>query len=77
MLVDPAVILTYWLPILVLVVTIILGQIVLGSSAFLLSGQPLKQAMQCGFSMTQIGEFSFILASLGNNLKVTDGFCIR
>lgn len=74
MLVDPAVILTYWLPILVLVVTIILGQIVLGSSAFLLSGQPLKQAMQCGFSMTQIGEFSFILASLGNNLKVTDGF---
>lgn len=74
MLVDPAVILTYWLPILVLVVTIILGQVVLGSTAFLLSGQPLKQAMQCGFAMTQIGEFSFILASLGNSLKVTDGF---
>ena len=74
MLVDPTVILTYWMPILVLVITIILGQVILGSSAFLLSGQPLKQAMQCGFSLTQIGEFSFILASLGNSLKVTDGF---
>lgn len=74
MLVDPSVILAHWGPIVALVLVVIVGQTTLGSTAFLLSGQPLRQAMQCGFSMTQIGEFSFILASLGNTLDVTDGF---
>ena len=40
----------------------------------LLSGQPLKTAMQCGFSLTQIGEFAFIIASLGVSLGVTSNF---
>lgn len=74
MLVDPAVLAQYWLPILVIVAAILLGQTVLGSFSFLISGQPLRVAMQCGFSLTQIGEFSFILASLGLSLKVTSGF---
>ncbi|MBP5732131.1 MAG: cation:proton antiporter, partial [Bacteroidaceae bacterium] len=74
MLVDPAVIAQYWLPIVVLVLVIIVGQTVFGSVGFLLSGQPLRVAMQCGFSMTQIGEFAFIIASLGVSLGVTEGF---
>ena len=74
MLVDPAVIGEYWLPIVVLVLVIMLGQSVFGTAGFLLSGQPLRVAVQCGFSMAQIGEFAFIIASLGVSLGVTEGF---
>ena len=74
MLVDPQILAQYWLPILVLVLTIIVGQVIFGTGGYLLSGQPLKVAMQCGFSMAQIGEFAFIIASLGVSLKVTADF---
>lgn len=74
MLVDPQVLVTYWLPILTLCVTIIVGQAIFGSVSFLLSGQPLQTALQGGFSLAQIGEFAFILASLGTSLGVTGDF---
>jgi len=74
MLVDPAVLIDYAFPIAALVLAILLGQAVFGSFGFLLSGQPLKPAMQCGFSMAQIGEFSFIIASLGLSLGVIGDF---
>lgn len=74
MLVDPTIIVQYWLPIVVLIVVIVVGQSVFGTLGFLLSGQPLRVAMQCGFSMAQIGEFAFIIASLGVSLHVTDKF---
>lgn len=74
MLVDPAVLVEYGLPILVLCLVIILGQAIFGTMSFLLSGQPLRIAIQCGFSMAQIGEFAFIIASLGMSLHVTDDF---
>ncbi len=74
MLVDPAVLATYWLPILVICLAIIVGQAVFGTSSFLLSGQSLRVALQSGFSLAQIGEFAFILASLGMSLKVTSEF---
>lgn len=74
MLVDPQIIAQYWLPILVLILIIIFGQAIFGTAGFLLSGQPLRVAMQCGFCMAQIGEFAFIIASLGVSLKVTDSF---
>ncbi|MDY6271038.1 MAG: cation:proton antiporter, partial [Prevotella sp.] len=70
MLVDPQVLVSYSVPIIVLVLTILLGQAVFGTLAFLLSGQSLRNAMQCGFSMAQIGEFAFIIASLGLSLGV-------
>ena len=65
MLVDPKILIEYALPILCLVLTILLGQAVLGTFSFMLGGESLKSAMRCGFSMAQIGEFSFIIASLG------------
>ena len=71
MLVDPAVLVEYAWPIVALVLTIILGQAVFGTFGFILAGQPLKEAMKCGFSMSQIGEFAFIIASLGMSLGVT------
>ncbi len=74
MLVDPKVLVEYWLPILTLVLVILLGQALFGSFSFLISGQTLKSAMQCGFSMAQIGEFSFIIASLGLSLGVISKF---
>ena len=74
MLVDPSVIVEYAVPIFVLVLTILLGQAVFGTFGYLLSGQPLKVAMQSGFCMAQIGEFAFIIASLGNSLHVTANY---
>ena len=74
MLVDPLVLIDYIVPILAITTTILIGQCLFGSLGFLLSGQPLKVAMQCGFSMTQIGEFAFIIASLGVSLGVTSHF---
>ncbi len=74
MLVDPHVLTTQWLPIVVLTLTILLGQAVFGSLGYMFSGQPLKTAMRCGFSMAQIGEFAFIIASLGLSLGVISEF---
>ena len=74
MLVDPHVLAAYALPIAVIVVAIIVGQAIFGTMGFMLSGQPLKTAMQCGFSMAQIGEFAFIIASLGLSLGVIADF---
>ena len=74
MMVDPAMIVEYALPILVITFAVILGQAFFGTFGVILAGQPLKTAMQCGFSLTQIGEFAFIIASLGVSLHVTSDF---
>ena len=74
MMVDPAMIAAYWLPIVVITLTVLLGQATFATLGVLLAGQPLKTALQCGFSLTQIGEFAFIIASLGVSLGVTSDF---
>ncbi len=74
MLVDLQILVNYALPIIALVLTILIGQATLGSLAFMLGGESLKSAMRCGFSMAQIGEFSFIIASLGLSLGVISDF---
>ena len=74
MLVEPKVLVDYAIPILVLVLTILLGQGIFGTAGFMLSGQSLKNAIRCGFSMAQIGEFAFIIASLGLSLGIIGKF---
>ena len=74
MMVDVALIAEYIVPILCIIAAIMLGHILLSTGGFLLAGQPLKTAMQCSFSLTQIGEFAFILATLGTSLGVTSKF---
>ena len=74
MMVDPTMILEYIGPIITITLAILLGQTIFGTCGVILSGQPLKVAMQCGFSLTQIGEFAFIIASLGVSLNVTSSF---
>jgi CPA2 family monovalent cation:H+ antiporter-2 len=70
MLVDAHIIVDQWLAIAVITIAILLGQSIFGTFGFMLSGQPLRTAMRCGFSMAQIGEFAFIIASLGLSLHV-------
>lgn len=74
MMVDVALIIEYLVPILCIIAAVILGQTILSTFSFLLAGQSLKTSMQCSFSLTQIGEFAFILATLGASLGVTSDF---
>ena len=74
MLVDPQILKDYAPSIIALVLTILIGQSIFGSLSFMLGGESLKSAMRCGFSMAQIGEFSFIIASLGLSLGVISHF---
>ncbi|MCR5497548.1 MAG: cation:proton antiporter [Paludibacteraceae bacterium] len=74
MMVDFAVITQYIVPIIIITLAIIFGQIIFGTCGLLLANQPLKTAIQSGFCLTQIGEFAFIIAMLGINLKVIDPF---
>ena len=74
MLVDPKILVEYAIPIMLLVMTILIGQSLFGTFSFMLAGESLKSAMRCGFSMAQIGEFSFIIASLGLALGVISDF---
>lgn len=72
MMVNPDVIVTYAGPILALSAVVIVSMIVFGTSGMLITGQSLKVAMESGFSLTQIGEFAFIIATLGMSLGVLD-----
>lgn len=74
MMVQPDILIQYWSSVIVIVIAVLLGQIVFGTLSFLISGHPLKEAMNCGFSLAQIGEFAFIIAALGEQLQVTSGF---
>ena len=72
MMVNPTVMSQHWSVIALLAVVVIVGMIVFGTFGMLATGQPLKLAMESGFSLTQIGEFSFIIATLGTGLGVLD-----
>lgn len=72
MMVQPAVIAEYWSSILLLSGVVIVGMIVFGTFGMLVTGQSLKTAIEAGFSLTQIGEFAFIIASLGMGLGVLE-----
>lgn len=72
MMVNPDIIVEYWLPILFLSAVVVVGMIFFGTVGMLLTGQSLRVAVESGFSLTQIGEFAFIIASLGLSLGVLD-----
>lgn len=72
MMINPTSLVTYWDSILFVAVVIIIGMILFGTLGCWWGGETLKDAMMTGFSFVQIGEFSFIIASLGSKLGVTD-----
>jgi len=74
MMVELSVLKEYWLPILVLTLAVILGQMFFGSLSFFATSGDVKTAVSSGFSMVQIGEFAFIIAGLGQELGVTSQF---
>ena len=74
MLIDPSILIEYAVPILVITVATIVGKFLSSGLGALVSGQPLKTSVQTGMSLAQIGEFSFIIATLGLTLKVTSDF---
>ncbi len=74
MLIDPKVLADYAIPILLITLTLIVTKTVHVTAGALIAGQPLKRAIHAGMSMAQIGEFSFIIATLGVTLNVTSSF---
>lgn len=72
MMVNPEIIVQYWFPILLLSAVVIVGMIFFGTTGMLITGQTLRVAIESGFSLTQIGEFAFIIATLGMSLGVLD-----
>ena len=72
MMINPQQLTLHWMPILVISFVVIIGQILFATSGSLLSGQSLKVSLQAGFSLVQVGEFAFIIATLGTSLKVID-----
>lgn len=74
MLIDPRMLLTHWAPVLAISLTIMLGKTIGVTSGGLLAGQPLQRSVRAGMSLSQIGEFSFIIATLGLTLGVTSSF---
>lgn len=74
LLIDPRMLVAYWQPILVVTVAVVVGKVLTCSLGAFLGGNDSRTSLHVGMSLAQIGEFSFIIASLGVTLKVTSGF---
>ena len=74
MMVDPQILVNYWWQILVVTLVLLLFKPLSNVIGRLIAGLGLKQAMQGGFCFSQIGEFSFIIATLGLSYGVIDDF---
>ncbi len=74
MMIDPQAMITYGWPIMVITLLTLFGKLFSTTLGAVLSGQPLKQSVQVGMSMAQIGEFAFIVATLGLSLGVISDF---
>ena len=76
MLVDPAVLVQYAWPVILITLVTIVGKAFFSSFGVLLSGQPLKTSIQSGFSLAQIGEFAFIIAAFRGVVEGTRRVCL-
>ncbi|HEX7017257.1 MAG TPA: cation:proton antiporter [Cyclobacteriaceae bacterium] len=74
MMIDPQAIVEYGWPVIVVTLITLFGKLLSTTLGAVLSGQPLRQAVQVGMSMAQIGEFAFIVATLGLSLGVISNF---
>ena len=74
MLINPNTLVEYAWPVIIITLLTVFGKTISSTIGTLISGQPLKQSVQTGMSLAQIGEFSFIIATLGMTLGVTSNF---
>lgn len=71
---NPSVLIDYALPIVIITLAVVVGKVISCSTGAFLAGQDAKTSVKVGMGLAQIGEFSFIIASLGVALKVTSEF---
>jgi CPA2 family monovalent cation:H+ antiporter-2 len=74
MLIDPHMLLQYWVPILVISLLVVVGKVVTCSFGTFVGGRDLRTSLCVGMGLAQIGEFSFIIAGVGEKLEVTSDF---
>ena len=74
LLIDPKVLVDYWLPIVVITIAVVVGKVLSCAFGAFMGGHDTRNSLRVGMGLAQIGEFSFIIASLGVTLKVTSGF---
>ena len=74
MLIDPKMLLQYAWPIIVLSLLVIVGKVITCSFGVFIGGKDLRTSLSVGLGLAQIGEFSFIIATLGLTLNVTSAF---
>jgi monovalent cation:H+ antiporter-2, CPA2 family len=74
LLIDPKMLLAHWLPVLVVTLAVVVGKVLTCSFGAFAGGNDTRTSLRVGMSLAQIGEFSFIIASLGVTLKVTSDF---
>jgi CPA2 family monovalent cation:H+ antiporter-2 len=74
MMINPEAIIKYGWPVFIVTLLTLFGKLFSTTIGALISGQPLKQSVQVGMSMAQIGEFAFIVATLGLSLGVISDF---
>ena len=74
LLIDPRVLVDYAVPIIVISIAVVVGQVLTCAFGTFVAGHDTRTAMRVGMGLAQIGEFSFIIAKLGVDLKVTSPF---
>ena len=74
MLIDPALLAKYVVPILAITVVVVLGKVFSCAFGTFVAGNDMRTSLRVGMGLAQIGEFSFIIASLGLSLNVTSDF---
>ena len=74
LLIDPKMLMTHWLPVIVITLAVVLCKVTACASGTFLGGYDRGTSLRVGMSVAQIGEFSFIIASLGLSLNVTSKF---
>jgi CPA2 family monovalent cation:H+ antiporter-2 len=74
LLIDPRMLVEHWQPVLAITLVVIVGKVTACAFGVFAGGHDTRTALRTGMGLAQIGEFSFIIASLGVTLKVTSGF---
>ncbi|HOX58982.1 MAG TPA: cation:proton antiporter [Candidatus Paceibacterota bacterium] len=74
LLIEPAMLIAHWQPVLVITLAVIVGKVLTCSFGAFVGGNDTRTSLRVGMGLAQIGEFSFIIASLGVTLKVTSNF---
>ena len=71
---DPAILWEYALPIVVITCAVVLGKMLSCGLGAFIAGNDGRTSLRVGMGLSQIGEFSFIIAALGMTLQVTSSF---